>query len=254
MSRENPYSAPSAEIVPDARDDIKRATRARRFCGFVIDFIAIRVLIVGYFAFDAYCRVRYFGESAASVRADLEKLDASLLQYVYGYVFFFLYYFVSEGLFYRTLGKLVLGMRVMTTRGDKPGFKAMLIRTAVRLVPFEPFSNLTAGAGWHDTNSSTTVVRVVRGRRSQVRDMEPSTGQDAFVLVRQLKQLLRDRGATDLARELDLAIIANFTVDERLVDLAAALQHVRASPLYAQASVRDGVDVASAAVARALQN
>jgi hypothetical protein len=43
--------------------------------------------------------------------------------------------------------------------GSRPNMKSIIIRTLSRLIPFEPFSFLTAERGWHDTLSVTYVVK-----------------------------------------------------------------------------------------------
>ena len=51
-------------------------------------------------------------------------------------------YFVAlEGLFGATLGKLLVGLRVVTTGGGRPGWRAILIRNLLRPVDALPFLN-----------------------------------------------------------------------------------------------------------------
>ncbi len=75
-------------------------------------------------------------------------------------VSFFLYYFLCESLWQRTLAKRITGTKVVTLDGTKPTYKVIAIRTLVRLVPFEwlSFFSKTPG-GWHDKWSGTMVVR-----------------------------------------------------------------------------------------------
>ncbi len=69
-----------------------------------------------------------------------------------------LYYTLSEGLTGRTVGKLVTGTKVLNEKDEPPSFLNILGRTICRLIPFEAFSFLGSGYGWHDSISSTKVV------------------------------------------------------------------------------------------------
>jgi uncharacterized RDD family membrane protein YckC len=72
------------------------------------------------------------------------------------------YYIIFEGAFGWTVGKLITGTRVIRFDGRKPRFPQIVGRTAARFIPFEPFSLLGGGNGWHDSMSGTRVVRVRR--------------------------------------------------------------------------------------------
>ena len=85
-------------------------------------------------------------------------------------VVMFLYYFLMEGLLGKTVGKLILGLRVVDIDGNKPTLGAIALRTACRFIPFEAFSFLFE-SGWkhhtlrgnlHDKLSKTYVVKDVR--------------------------------------------------------------------------------------------
>ena len=68
-----------------------------------------------------------------------------------------------EGLFGFTIGKLVTGTRVVDEQGGRPTWRQVLIRTAMRFVPFEPLSAFGEKGSeprpWHDTVAKTRVVR-----------------------------------------------------------------------------------------------
>ena len=61
--------------------------------------------------------------------------------------------------FSRTFGKYFTKTIVVKHDGSRPNMKSIMIRTLSRLIPFEPFSFLTADRGWHDTLSVTYVVK-----------------------------------------------------------------------------------------------
>lgn len=73
----------------------------------------------------------------------------------------FLYYWIFEGLFGRTIGKFLTGTKVVLVDGSRPSFLVIFERTLIRLVPFEIFSFFgTSNSGWHDRWSKTAVVKV----------------------------------------------------------------------------------------------
>ncbi|KAA9333695.1 RDD family protein [Adhaeribacter soli] len=71
----------------------------------------------------------------------------------------FAYYFLCEHFFGRTLAKVMTNCYVTTEYNEKPPLKAILLRTLCRHIPFEYFSFLGNGIGWHDKFSKTFVVR-----------------------------------------------------------------------------------------------
>lgn len=75
-----------------------------------------------------------------------------------GYLIFFLYFGLSEGMGSTSLGKLICGYTVIDERAEKIGFGKAMLRTLCRFIPFEAFSCL-AERGWHDTLSKTYVVK-----------------------------------------------------------------------------------------------
>lgn len=63
----------------------------------------------------------------------------------------FLYYFVFEALFGRTLGELITRTKVIDRQGRKPTPRVIALRTLCRLAPFEPLSACQASQTcWHD--------------------------------------------------------------------------------------------------------
>jgi uncharacterized RDD family membrane protein YckC len=80
-----------------------------------------------------------------------------------------LYYFATEAVWGRTLGKRLLGLRVARTDGRRAGAGAIAVRTLLRVVDVLPVLYLvgfavllTAGKGWQrigDLAAGTAVVR-----------------------------------------------------------------------------------------------
>ena len=148
----NPYAAPKTRVADDEEaGPTEPASRTQRFLNLLID-------LVGYFALAMVTTVVIglayppFLESS-SVAGD----------YAFGFVVITSYYALSEGLFGRTLGKLVTRTWVVSASGGKPTFWQILGRSAARSIPFEPFSFFGPEAtGWHDRLSETRVVRKAR--------------------------------------------------------------------------------------------
>jgi ABC-type lipoprotein export system ATPase subunit len=72
-----------------------------------------------------------------------------------------MYYVLFEGIFGRTIGKMITGTKVIVkdTR-FKPSFLSIIIRSLSRVIPFEFLTFFSRHpAGWHDTFSNTLVVK-----------------------------------------------------------------------------------------------
>jgi uncharacterized RDD family membrane protein YckC len=77
---------------------------------------------------------------------------------VIGVAILMFYYCTTEGLFGRSLGKFITGTIVVDENGEKPDFGTILKRSLCRVIPFDGFSFLGSGRGWHDSLSDTYVV------------------------------------------------------------------------------------------------
>ena len=67
------------------------------------------------------------------------------------------YFFVTEGIFGRSIGKFITGTVLVDENGEKPDFGSVVKRSFSRLIPFDNFSFL-GNRGWHDSISDTYVV------------------------------------------------------------------------------------------------
>ena len=76
------------------------------------------------------------------------------------FFFYYILYFLSELVFKgRTIGKFITGTKAVNEDSTEVGPKAILIRSLVRMIPFEPFSALNRRP-WHDKWSQTYVIDV----------------------------------------------------------------------------------------------
>ncbi|WP_185817093.1 RDD family protein [Hymenobacter metallilatus] len=126
-----------------------RAGQGRRLANLLIDSLAIFAMIFGLGVVLA----------ATGQEALLDSLDNGLLERLLFIVLSVAYYLIMEGLFGRTLGKILTRTRVVTDEGLQPSFGDILKRTAWRIVPFDGLSFLGDAYGWHDSRSNTMVVR-----------------------------------------------------------------------------------------------
>lgn len=81
---------------------------------------------------------------------------------VYHIILFFFYFFISEVIFYRTIGKILLKLRItgFCSISWKKRILQSLIRNIARLIPFEPFSIFLDEEKrmWHDKAAKTIVI------------------------------------------------------------------------------------------------
>jgi len=75
----------------------------------------------------------------------------------------FFYYLICEGLWYKTIGKLVTSTRVIHVSRKDPSFSQIFARTLIRYIPLEFVTYLGSDkrpSGWHDRWSDTRVINV----------------------------------------------------------------------------------------------
>ncbi len=150
------------------------ASKGLRFANLILDIIFINILsaviwfAIGFFvgAFSAA-----MGIADTVVPAFQRLLLSPPVRLLVACLNMFVYFFLCEALWQRTLAKLITGTKVITVNGTKPTFGAIGTRTLCRLVPFEAFSFLTGKpGGWHDWWSGTIVVRT---QAAQYRQPQP---------------------------------------------------------------------------------
>ena len=157
---DNPYRPPTARIseVPSSTPEWVLASKATRFFTYLVDQIAgfvwgmmLSATIVFFSAALGYGSVPFFLQG--------------MWTFVSGTVFAVLYYVFFEGIWARTPGKWLLGTRVILQDGTKPGFLRIAGRSFARVVPFEQFTFLFEGVGFHDRASRTLVITTRGGAR-----------------------------------------------------------------------------------------
>lgn len=149
----NPYQAPQSpqplETAP-APVSFVPVGAGIRFANYLIDMIFSQVVLA--FGFGLVLGIISVRTGHPEYIDNFATLGAILM--------ILLYYIICEGLFGRTLGKLITGTKVVDSFGHKPGWGKILGRTFARLIPFEALSFFSSDArGWHDSLSGTFVTR-----------------------------------------------------------------------------------------------
>ena len=99
---------------------------------------------------------------------------------LYYWVVFVFYYisleFVNNG---KTIGKIVLKMRVVNSRGNELSISQICLRLVCRFIPFDAFSFLWEG-NWHDKLSGTKVVKTtINSAITNRNDEQPKIDSDS---------------------------------------------------------------------------
>ncbi|HEU4574834.1 MAG TPA: RDD family protein [Chitinophagaceae bacterium] len=136
------------------------ATTGQRFLNFLIDNLLMRFglsyvtgTLIGYLLVKLFPDfIQYYLQHGAY------SAGVILLAYVIAIFNYIIYYTFCEKVFNGyTLGKLVTGSRAVRNDGQELTFKDTLLRSVIRLVPFEPLSGF--GTPWHDAWTNTTVIK-----------------------------------------------------------------------------------------------
>ncbi len=130
-----------------AKRPVKVVSGGRRFAHFFIDLIIFSFLMLPLEMIDAFAA--YLPQTLAGV---------IFMSFFPTYIAYALYYFLFESLIQSTPGKLLTQTIVINEYGQKPTISELIVRSLVRIVPFEPLSCLSE-RGWHDVWSKTWVVR-----------------------------------------------------------------------------------------------
>jgi uncharacterized RDD family membrane protein YckC len=154
--KDNRFAPPATDVTepkPPVPTDYQLAKRDQRAAGFVIDALLTYPLMLLLKILP--------GALGIFVLLDVN-VDLFVIPNLFSWLAtLFFYYLVCEGIWFRTIGKMITGTRVIHTSGRSPSFIQVLIRTLVRYVPLEFLSYLGGGnrpSGWHDRWSNTRVI------------------------------------------------------------------------------------------------
>lgn len=140
------------------------ATRWQRFLNLSVDllFIYILVLSLGTTIILVALAIDNF-----TLSNWVQNLTATEIGF-YSAIIAFLYYYLTEQYFSRTIAKLITHTIVVDASGLKPSTKSFFVRTCCRFIPFEVFSFFgISSRGWHDVFSKTYVVKKRKFKKRQ---------------------------------------------------------------------------------------
>jgi uncharacterized RDD family membrane protein YckC len=155
---DNRFQPPASDVTepaPPVITDFELAKRDQRAAGLIIDaLIAYPLMIVlkilpsalGIFAL-------------IDINIDLFRIP-DLAAWL---VTLFFYYLICEGIWHKTIGKLITGTHVIQITGETPTAIQILTRTLIRFIPLEFITYLDGNkrpSGWHDRWSGTRVTNV----------------------------------------------------------------------------------------------
>ena len=120
---ENRFQPPASDVTEPARapaTDYEIAKRGQRAANFIIDaLIAYPVMILLKFLPEAL---------GIFVLLDIKINLYSIPALAAWLATLFLYYILCEGIWFKTIGKMITGTRVIQTSGDNPNFYQIAIR------------------------------------------------------------------------------------------------------------------------------
>lgn len=167
---ENAYNKELASLLKDLTPTIWW----KRLLTFIID----RAILYGIFFFwGAVAGATGFGLDLLLEIADNRLLDILVTALVY-----VVYCGILEYASGKTIGKILVGTRVVRADGSKPDLPTIIKRSLSRIIPFDVFSFLSNNPrGWHDSFSDTIVVDdVVLNSYSKVLSQKNDEEEDTF--------------------------------------------------------------------------
>lgn len=138
--------------------DRHKASSWLRLANYFLDRIFIQIIFYSVIFLFGIFYVFVVGEEIDSER--IENDTAINLSFAFVYILFaFLYYYLTERYYGRTIAKFITGTKVISIDGNIPTSKQIIARTFSRAVPFNALSFLGEN-GWHDSWSETRVINL----------------------------------------------------------------------------------------------
>jgi uncharacterized RDD family membrane protein YckC len=132
------------------------ATRGQRFLNCILDLLIVHIILA-----SIVTTVVIIGDVTNNYElTNWMESKTTLEKLLFWSIMLFLYYFLTETYFSRTLAKYFTKTIVVTKEGSRPNKRTISIRTLSRFIPLEAFTFLgTNVRGLHDLFSDTYVVR-----------------------------------------------------------------------------------------------
>jgi uncharacterized RDD family membrane protein YckC len=130
---------------------MNKVSKLKRLVNFLIDSLIIGILSIVVFYILSYVFIKLNLLSSIGER-EIISIDIFLL------IIAFMYYFISESMLGRTVGKYITGTKLVNAKGDIPSVLSIFLRTIIRLIPLDSITYLFDSVVWHDKYSSTYLV------------------------------------------------------------------------------------------------
>jgi len=137
--------------------DIKKASKGKRFTNYLIDYIFMIIIAIGFFVLYAFL-IEFTGGDTSYI--DSEEFGEGFIYNIVFILYMVLYYFICENFFNgKTIGKVITNTKAISKDGKALTPKVAIKRSLIRIIPFEAFSFLgDIDNAWHDKFSNTIVV------------------------------------------------------------------------------------------------
>ncbi|MBP6511286.1 MAG: RDD family protein [Bacteroidia bacterium] len=138
-----------------AKRPVKSITPGPRFGHFIIDLIAFQIIIyIVEYSFQMLINLSNFN---VALNLTIGLFNSIIILLLYPTL-----YAICENKWQKTPGKYLTKSIVIDEYGNKPDLRTIILRSLIRIVPFEPFTctgdKYNYSNGWHDRWSNTWVV------------------------------------------------------------------------------------------------
>lgn len=142
-------------IIDKLDPKLPSATRNHRFSNLVIDTIVFTIITYVFFALIP----GFMPEPPKIIKLDADYWRYMIILQSLQILIAMILYVIFEYFFGQTPGKMVTKTKVVDRNGHKPNLGTIVLRTLLRLIPFEAFSFFNVpDKGLHDYLSKTRVV------------------------------------------------------------------------------------------------
>lgn len=151
-------SAIKPQLIPlgDGNSTFDEVSKWQRFLHRIFDLSAVALVVCPSFNYIGRFFIKLLEDSNGTIPLLFQSKN---FFYVFIYLFITFYYLITEGIFNTSIGKTILSNVITNSTAEKPSFGQRIVRTFLRLVPFEPLSFVFTSRGWHDGLTSTYLVK-----------------------------------------------------------------------------------------------
>jgi len=145
------------EGISEFELELRLAGKGKRLANYLLDILFYMI-----FSFSLRLGLVIFMLFIDKNIANTLIYHAKIWDYLWGFLHGMFYYTLFEATTGRTLAKFITRTKVVTEKGEKPGFMAIFKRSLCRFIPFETFTFLMSeDLGLHDRLSNTLVINTM---------------------------------------------------------------------------------------------